>query len=70
MDNPYLAVFCLFLFAIILGLTFVLLSYLIGNKKYSKTKMMPYECGIDPVGGPRAQFSVKFFLVAMLFIIF
>jgi NADH-quinone oxidoreductase subunit A len=69
-SNPYIAICLIFLFAVILGLSFVVISSLIGRKKYSQAKMMPYECGINPVGEPRAEFSVKFFLVAMLFIIF
>ena len=70
MQNPYLAILGLFLFAITLGLAFVVLSHLIGKKKYSQEKMMPYECGINPVGAPRTEFSVKFFLVAVIFIAF
>ncbi|MFH1624392.1 MAG: NADH-quinone oxidoreductase subunit A, partial [Pseudomonadota bacterium] len=33
-------------------------------------KMMPYECGVDPIGTARRRFSVKFYIIAMLFIIF
>lgn len=32
--------------------------------------MIPYECGLDPIGTPRERFSIKFYLVAMLFILF
>ena len=70
MNNPYLAIFCLFLFALLLGVGFVIISHFIGQKRPSTAKMMPYECGIDPLGAPRAEFSVKFFLVAMIFIVF
>ena len=48
----------------------VILSYLLGAKQATPTKLMPYECGINPTGEPRTEFSVKFFLVAVLFIIF
>ena len=48
----------------------VLLSYFIGQHKYNKAKMSPYECGMEPVGDARQRFSVKFYLVAMLFILF
>src|SRR5882757_10210739 len=46
------------------------LSYFIGQHKYNKAKMSPYECGMEPVGNARQRFSVKFYLVAMLFILF
>jgi len=48
----------------------VTLSYLIGQHKFNKAKMSPYECGMEPVGDAQHRFSVKFYLVAMLFILF
>src|SRR6266542_2278895 len=45
-------------------------SYLLGNRVRNRVKDMPYECGITPVGSARERFSVKFYLVAMLFILF
>src|SRR5438477_3986997 len=45
-------------------------SYLLGKRVRNKVKDMPYECGITPVGDARERFSVKFYLVAMLFILF
>ena len=45
-------------------------SYLLGKKVRDPVKDMPYECGITPVGDARHRFSVKFYLVAMLFIVF
>jgi NADH-quinone oxidoreductase subunit A len=46
------------------------LSQLVGQRKRTRTKLMPYECGKDPVGSARERFSVKFYLIAMLFILF
>jgi len=43
---------------------------LLGPHRYSRVKMQPYECGITPTGDARQRFSVKFYLVAMLFILF
>lgn len=62
----------LVLFAIGVGLSggFVLLSHFIGKKKPTPEKMTPYECGLDPIGTPRERFSVKFYMVAVLFILF
>ncbi len=48
----------------------VVLSTLIGQHKHNRVKMSPYECGMLPVGDVRQRFSVKFYLVAMLFILF
>jgi NADH-quinone oxidoreductase subunit A len=48
----------------------VLLSSFVGQRKRTRTKLMPYECGKDPVGSARERFSVKFYLIAMIFILF
>ena len=48
----------------------VLLSQLVGQRKQTRTKLMPYECGKDPVGSARERFSVKFYMIAMIFILF
>ena len=48
----------------------VAVSYLIGKRVKNRVKDMPYECGIAPTGSARERFSVKFYLVAMLFILF
>lgn len=48
----------------------VVLSTLIGRHRYSRAKFQPYECGMAPVGDARERFSVKFYMVAMLFILF
>ncbi len=46
------------------------LSSLIGRHVSNRSKSMPYESGITPVGNTRQPFTVKFYLVAMLFILF
>ncbi len=48
----------------------VTLSWLIGERKPTRAKMAPYESGMTPVGDARGRFSVKFYLVGMLFILF
>ena len=45
-------------------------SYLLGKKVRNRVKDMPYESGITPTGDARSRFSVKFYLVGMLFILF
>jgi NADH-quinone oxidoreductase subunit A len=48
----------------------LLLSSLVGWRRPSKVKTQAYECGITPTGDAREPFSVKFYLVAMVFILF
>ena len=48
----------------------VSLSWLIGVRKPTRAKLSPYESGMTPIGDARQRFSVKFYLVAMLFILF
>ena len=62
----------LLMFGVALGFAAgnILLSQLVGQKKPTRTKLMPYECGKDPVGSARERFSVKFYLIAMIFILF
>jgi NADH-quinone oxidoreductase subunit A len=48
----------------------IVLSQFVGQRKSTRTKLMPYECGKDPVGTARERFSVKFYLIAMIFILF
>lgn len=48
----------------------LLVTQLIGPRKRTATKLMPYECGKDPVGSARDRFSVKFYTVAVIFLLF
>ncbi|MBI2343748.1 MAG: NADH-quinone oxidoreductase subunit A [Deltaproteobacteria bacterium] len=70
MDQSYFAVGVLFCFALLLGGGFLGLSALLGTKRRTKTKLMPYECGVDQASNPRHRYSVHFFLTAMLFLLF
>jgi NADH-quinone oxidoreductase subunit A len=56
--------------AFVIAGALVTLSAVIGHKVKNRVKDMPYECGIKPTGDARERFSVKFYLVAMLFILF
>jgi NADH-quinone oxidoreductase subunit A len=74
MPDNYFARYLPFLIHILLAsgiaVAMVLLSWLIGVRKPTRAKLSPYECGMTPVGDSRERFSVKFYLVAMLFILF
>ena len=66
----YMPVLLMFVIAAGFAITFISLSQLVGQRKRTRTKLMPYECGKDPVGSARERFSVKFYLIAMIFILF
>lgn len=68
--KAYLPILLMFVVAAGFAVTNVLLSQMVGQRKRTRTKLMPYECGKDPVGSARERFSVKFYLIAMIFILF
>ena len=74
MPDNYFARYLPFLIhcLLVIGLTtaIISLSWLIGERKPTRAKMAPYESGMTPVGDARGRFSVQFYLVAMLFILF
>ena len=45
-------------------------SHFLGRRVYDPAKQLPYECGITPIGNARERFHARFYLVAMLFIVF
>jgi NADH-quinone oxidoreductase subunit A len=45
-------------------------THLIGPRKKTPVKLMPYESGMDPIGGARQRFDVKYYLIAILFLVF
>jgi len=66
----YLPLLIHLLIAFGLAVAIVVLSTLVGRHRYNRVKFQPYECGMTPVGDARERFSVKFYLVGMLFILF
>jgi len=68
--KDYLPILLMFVVAAGFAVGNVLLSQLVGQRKSTRTKLMPYECGKDPVGSARERFSVKFYLIGMIFILF
>jgi NADH-quinone oxidoreductase subunit A len=68
--KDYLPILLMFIVAGGFAVGNVLLSQMVGQRKRTRTKLMPYECGKDPVGSARERFSVKFYLIAMIFILF
>src|SRR5262247_3180103 len=68
--SDYLPILLMFIVAAGFAVGNIILSQFVGQRKRTKTKLMPYECGKDPVGSARERFSVKFYLIAMIFILF
>jgi NADH-quinone oxidoreductase subunit A len=68
--REYLPILIIFVVVTGFAVTNLILAHLFGRKKSTRVKLMPYECGMDPVGSAHQRFSVKFYLVAMLFILF
>ena len=60
----------LFLMAVGIPILMVFIASRTGPDKPTATKHLPFECGVDPTGNPRQRFSIKYFLVALLFLIF
>lgn len=68
--DQYLPLGVLLGFGVILGAAFIIISALLGPKRPNAVKLAPYECGLEPASNPRNRFSVHFFLVAILFLLF
>lgn len=68
--NAYVPLLIYLLVAAFLAGTLILVSTFIGWRRPNRVKQQPYECGITPTGDARQPFSVKFYLVAMVFILF
>jgi NADH-quinone oxidoreductase subunit A len=70
MAVTYSPILVAILFAIGFGLLFLALAMFMGPKHETAEKLAPFECGSEPIGSPRVRFSVKFYQVAILFLVF
>jgi NADH-quinone oxidoreductase subunit A len=66
----YLPIAVLFIVAAALAGVVVILGHIFGPKRYIETKMMPYESGMNPYGPGTRRMTVRYYLVAVLFILF
>jgi NADH-quinone oxidoreductase subunit A len=66
----YLPILIMFVVAVGFVVFVMLVTHLLGPQKKSKIKLDVFECGIEPQGNARVPFSVKYFLVAILFVLF
>jgi NADH-quinone oxidoreductase subunit A len=70
MVEAYVPILVFILVAIAFGVVTLLLAKLIAPQRFSAVKLAPYECGIEPTTGARDRYSIRYFLVAMLFVVF
>ena len=68
--NNYLTIIIFLAIAIILSLGFVVLNFAFSPKNPDPEKLSAYECGFEPFNDSRMEFDIRFYLVAILFIIF
>jgi NADH-quinone oxidoreductase subunit A len=70
MGSDYIAVVMVILVGLGAALQFAALAKFIGERRPSAAKNITYEAGSDPVGDPRARFPVRFYPLAILFVVF
>lgn len=68
--DPYLGLLILVGIAAVICGAMVTLSWVLGPKRVTPYKSSPYECGVAPAGSARERFPIKFYLVAIVFILF
>jgi len=71
-DTPvdYLPIFIMFTIAVGFAVVSLIATHALGPKRKTKVKLESFECGIEPQGNARVPFSIKYFLVAILFVLF
>lgn len=69
-SDPYFSVLLLLIIAVGMAVMFVFMSQALGPKKYDRVKYSVYECGVDPFTSAAVRVSVKFYLIALLFLLF
>ena len=68
--NEYIPVLLMLFLAAATAAGMLVATTLIGPKKHFADKMEPFECGESPIVSPKQRFSIKFYLVALFFVIF
>ncbi len=68
--NNYLTIIIFFGVALLLSIGFIFLNFVFAPKNPDPEKLSAYECGFEPFNDSRMEFDVRFYLVAILFIIF
>lgn len=66
----YYPIFLFLAATVLFAVGTLIVAHMIGPRKLTPVKQMPYESGMDPVGDARQRFDVKFYLIAILFLVF
>jgi len=70
MGQEFTPVFLFLIVATLIAASMIVLSALLAPSKTTSVKQMPYESGMDPIGDARQRFDVRFYLVAIVFLLF
>jgi NADH-quinone oxidoreductase subunit A len=70
MGQEFTPLFLFLIVAMLLAVAMVVASVLVAPARATKVKQMPYESGMDPIGDARQRFDVRFYLVAIVFLLF
>jgi NADH:ubiquinone oxidoreductase subunit 3 (subunit A) len=68
--STYYPIFIYMVLVLSFGVTSLVMAHAVGPRKRTPVKEMPYESGMDPIGDARQRFDVKFYLIAILFLVF
>ncbi|HWG42060.1 MAG TPA: NADH-quinone oxidoreductase subunit A [Gemmataceae bacterium] len=68
--STYYPIFLFLLVVIGFAVSALVVTHLLGPNRKTPVKQMPYESGMDPIGDARQRFDVKFYLIAILFLVF
>jgi NADH:ubiquinone oxidoreductase subunit 3 (subunit A) len=68
--ETYLPIFVYLVFIAGMVASMLILAHALGPHRKTVVKAMPYESGMDPIGGARRRFDVKYYLIAILFLVF
>jgi NADH-quinone oxidoreductase subunit A len=66
----YLPILIYMVLAVGLVALIVVMSEVLGTKRHTPLKDLPYECGMEPIGDARHRYAVRFYVIAMFFIVF
>jgi NADH:ubiquinone oxidoreductase subunit 3 (subunit A) len=66
----YYPIFIYLILIVGFAVSSIVASQLVGPRKRTAVKLMPYESGMDPIGSAHQQFDIKFYLIAILFLVF
>jgi NADH-quinone oxidoreductase subunit A len=70
MSTEFTPIFLFLLVAVAIALSMMIASAVLGPHKYTKVKQMPYESGMNPFGDARQRFDVRYYLIAIVFLLF